>query len=91
MYALNPIQNSPQYRAYRARQHRDGDADDQKWPDVLEDAFLNGKQTPPFLTFRYLYLLSASLHTQNGQTEVLIYGQASWPERAHQGIHMARL
>jgi hypothetical protein len=43
-YALNPIQKSPQYRAYRARQHRDGNADDQKWPDVLEDAFLNGKQ-----------------------------------------------
>ena len=46
-YALNLIQKSPQYRAYRARQHRDGNADDQKWPNVLEDAFLNGKQLPP--------------------------------------------
>lgn len=38
----NPIAKSPQYRAYRDRQSREGDTDDQKWPEVLEDAFLNG-------------------------------------------------
>jgi transcriptional enhancer factor len=46
-FAHNPIQKSPQYRAYRERQQRDGNAEDQKWPDVLEDAFLNGKFSLP--------------------------------------------
>lgn len=39
----NPILDSPQYQAYRARQVRDGAAEsDQKWPEVLELAFLDG-------------------------------------------------
>ena len=41
-YSRNPIVNSPQYQAYRARQSRDGNPDDQKWPEVLEIAFLDG-------------------------------------------------
>lgn len=40
----NPIYDSPQYISYRQRQTREGSADsDQKWPAVLEDAFLDGK------------------------------------------------
>lgn len=42
---MNPIMDSPQYIAYRDRQTRDRDADDQKWPQVLENAFLEGKST----------------------------------------------
>jgi len=39
----NPIYDSPQYLSYRQRQTREGSSDvDQKWPDVLEDAFLDG-------------------------------------------------
>jgi len=40
----NPIYDSPQYLSYRQRQTREGSNDlDQKWPDVLEDAFLDGE------------------------------------------------
>lgn len=38
----NPIVDSPQYQAYRARQNRDGNPDDLKWPEILEIAFLDG-------------------------------------------------
>ena len=41
-FSRNPIVKSPQYIAYRDRQTREGNAEDQKWPEVLEDAFLNG-------------------------------------------------
>lgn len=41
-FSRNPIAKSPQYIAYRDRQTREGNAEDQKWPEVLEDAFLNG-------------------------------------------------
>ena len=41
-YTRNPIACSPQYLAYRARQSRDGNQEDAKWPEVLEIAFLDG-------------------------------------------------
>jgi transcriptional enhancer factor len=37
----NPIAQSEQYQAYRSRQGWDND-DDQKWPDDLEELFLEG-------------------------------------------------
>jgi transcriptional enhancer factor len=42
-YSRNPIVDSPQYQAYRARQAREGNSDDAKWPLTLEIAFLDGK------------------------------------------------
>ena len=41
-YSCNPIVDSPQYQAYRERQSREGNPDDQKWPEILEMAFLDG-------------------------------------------------
>jgi transcriptional enhancer factor len=41
-YSRNPIVDSPQYQAYRARQSREGNSDDAKWPLKLEIAFLDG-------------------------------------------------
>lgn len=38
----NPIVESSKYQAYRARQNREGSDEDKKWPEVLEDAFLDG-------------------------------------------------
>jgi transcriptional enhancer factor len=38
----NPIVDSPQYQAYRSRQNREGNAEDSKWPEMLENAFLDG-------------------------------------------------
>jgi transcriptional enhancer factor len=38
----NPIVDSPQYQAYRARQFREGNEEDAKWPLPLEMAFLDG-------------------------------------------------
>lgn len=37
----NPIEESTQYQAYRARQVKDSEGD-AKWPADLEDAFLDG-------------------------------------------------
>jgi transcriptional enhancer factor len=41
-HSRNPIVDSPQYRAYRDRQCREGKETDQKWPSILEMAFLDG-------------------------------------------------
>ncbi len=41
-YSRNPIVNSPQYQAYRARQSQ-GNSEEAKWPLNLEMAFLDGK------------------------------------------------
>lgn len=38
----NPIIDSPQYQAYRSRQSSKDGPDEQKWPDDLEDLFLEG-------------------------------------------------
>lgn len=40
--ARNPIADSPQYQAYRARQLKDTDGE-QKWSAELEEAFLDGR------------------------------------------------
>lgn len=45
-FSRNPIVDSPQYQAYRARQNRDGNIDDLKWPECLEIAFLDGLLPP---------------------------------------------
>lgn len=42
----NPIVESSQYQAYRARQNREGSDEDKIWPEVLEDAFLDGNTFP---------------------------------------------
>lgn len=44
-FGRNPIVDSQQYQAYRARQNREGSSDDQKWPAILEDAFLDGNSS----------------------------------------------
>jgi hypothetical protein len=36
---VNPIYLSPEFKEYRRRQ---AEKPDQKWPDLLEDAFLDG-------------------------------------------------
>lgn len=42
-FRRNPIEDSVPYKAYRARQNREGNAEsDQKWPYILETAFLDG-------------------------------------------------
>lgn len=43
----NPVLSSPQYLAYRQRQTREGnDPENAKWPDSLENAFLDGNYLP---------------------------------------------
>ncbi|KAH9220462.1 hypothetical protein DL95DRAFT_329043 [Leptodontidium sp. 2 PMI_412] len=43
----NPIVESSQYQAYRARQNREGSDEDKIWPEVLEDAFLDDNRLFP--------------------------------------------
>lgn len=50
-YSRNPIAFSPQYQAYRARQSRDGNQEDAKWPEILELAFLDGNCLPSLLVY----------------------------------------
>ncbi|KAK3695058.1 hypothetical protein B0T22DRAFT_438090 [Podospora appendiculata] len=38
---INPISLAPQFQAYRKKQADKDDKSDQKWPDVLEEAFLD--------------------------------------------------
>ncbi|TGO58897.1 hypothetical protein BCON_0050g00290 [Botryotinia convoluta] len=46
----NPIVDSPQYQAYRARANRDGNTQgDSKWPVILEDAFLDALLAIPYM------------------------------------------
>jgi transcriptional enhancer factor len=52
-FSRNPIVDSPQYQAYRARQNRDGNVDDLKWPQILEFAFLDGRP-PSIVSFTLL-------------------------------------
>lgn len=44
-HAINPIYLSPQFLSYRKKQASKSkeEKSDQKWPDVLEDAFLDGE------------------------------------------------
>lgn len=42
-YSRNPVIDSKHYQAYRERQRRDDNKDEQKWPDILEVAFLDGR------------------------------------------------
>lgn len=39
---MNPLWLSPQFQAYRKRQGEKDDKSGQKWPDMLEEAFLDG-------------------------------------------------
>jgi transcriptional enhancer factor len=66
-FSRNPIVDSPQYQAYRARQNRDGNPDDLKWPEILEIAFLDGKYTSPIPAFNINCLCSSCRDTSHGQ------------------------
>lgn len=52
-HSKNPIYLSPEFCQYRSKQK---DKDEQKWPDILEDAFLDGT----FLPFSYSVFLYSS-------------------------------
>jgi transcriptional enhancer factor len=45
---INPIWLSTQFQTYRKKQADKDDKSDQKWPDVLEEAFLDGTLPPTF-------------------------------------------
>lgn len=81
----NPIVNSIQYQAYRERATREGNPDDQKWPDILEDAFLDGM---PFIQIRHTLLMVVSFarDADHGKAEVLIQRETSWPQRTYCGV-----
>lgn len=63
-HSKNPIYLSPEFCQYRVKQK---DKDEQKWPDILEDAFLDGISfphllLPPFLIIpTFLLILSTRL------------------------------
>lgn len=56
-HSKNPIYLSPEFCQYRMKQK---DKDEQKWPDILEDAFLDGT-FPPFLLLLPLPFFSVVL------------------------------
>lgn len=61
-HSKNPIYLSPEFCQYRVKQK---DKDEQKWPDILEDAFLDGTFfhlfLPPFLILTIFLILSTRL------------------------------
>lgn len=58
----NPIADSPQYRAYRSRQTKNGQ---QKWSDVLEDLFLDALMEIPNTMFRKKFTIGDKLYGRN--------------------------
>lgn len=40
--SINPLLNAPGFQNYRKKQDEKEDREDQIWPQVLEDAFLDG-------------------------------------------------
>ncbi|ESZ97337.1 hypothetical protein SBOR_2267 [Sclerotinia borealis F-4128] len=61
----NPIVDSPQYQAYRARANRDGNpVGDSKWPEVLENAFLDALLAIPYMA-RRKFSFGGKLHGRN--------------------------
>jgi hypothetical protein len=77
----NPILESEHYRAYRSRQVK-GDDGDQKWPDDLEDLFLEGWLSATLIFYNhtetYIFFFSSVLIAKHGKTQVFIKRQASW-------------
>lgn len=45
-HGINPIYLSPQFAQYRDKQDQKEKDEEQKWPPVLEDAFLDGGSSP---------------------------------------------
>lgn len=56
-HSKNPIYLSPEFCQYRTKQK---DKDEQKWPDILEDAFLDGTFLPFSCSFSSALLPSSS-------------------------------
>jgi transcriptional enhancer factor len=79
-FSRNPIVDSPQYQAYRARQSREGNADDVKWPPVLEMAFLDGTCCSRQLYAIRLTDYSTDRDSQNGPAEVHLQRETSRSE-----------
>lgn len=50
--SINPIYLSPQFHTYRKKQAEKDDKTSQVWPDVLEDAFLDGMSPARVVVFR---------------------------------------
>jgi hypothetical protein len=63
----NPIVESKHYRAYRSRQVKGND--DQKWPDDLEDLFIEGWYLRHYAIFM-LTVISSVYAAKNGKTKV---------------------
>ena len=72
-HSRNPIVDSPQYQAYRARQSREG-AEDAKWPQPLEMAFLDGESSSQRSSLILLTSYSAVRYSAHGSAKVLLQG-----------------
>ncbi|TAQ86564.1 hypothetical protein B7494_g5123 [Chlorociboria aeruginascens] len=64
-HGRNPIVDSPQYQAYRARQSREGNPDESKWPEVLENAFLDALLEIPAHMGRRKFSYQGKPHGRN--------------------------
>jgi transcriptional enhancer factor len=75
----NPIIDSPQYQAYRDRQPKSSQKD-QKWPDDLEEAFLDGMCSMLQYVDLVLIIISASRYPKDGEEKILHKQQATRPK-----------
>lgn len=104
---VNPIYLNPQFRTYREKQDqkRNEDPREQKWPAMLEDAFLDGKilriqfLLPPtsrgtldeFQSLTCFGIQSLASHPQHGPAKVLDEERAPRPQHAHPRIPLDRV
>lgn len=89
-FSRNPIADVPAFKLYRERQTREGcKKEDQKWPDILELAFLDGNGNLSFLT--KADRPSSVGSSTYASSEVLVQKQATWSERNDSGVSLDRL
>lgn len=79
-FSRNPIIESSQYQAYRARQNREGTGEDAKWPEDLEMAFLDGKTPLIAAHLHGSHCYSIDEYPSHGPEEVFVQGKAPWSQ-----------
>ncbi|KAF8848566.1 hypothetical protein BDZ45DRAFT_605753 [Acephala macrosclerotiorum] len=90
-FSRNPIVDSPQYQAYRARQNRDGNPNELKWPEILEVAFLDALVEIPTMN-KCKYSYGGKPHGRNELIKEYLWIAylQSLPMGAHPDIGMMR-
>jgi len=92
-HGINPIWLSPQFQTYRRKQADRHDRPDQIWPDVLEDAFLDGivYPEPRQDKAQWLTINSPLAHPTHGSQKIHDEERPIRPQYAHRRVSVDRI